>query len=87
MGLLDPHHQSDLSHPYKVCLIVGDEGDGTVSGFVLHPLGGPGSPYFQIKSEYLFDPGRTHPASESGSSAVPHFGSSAAVRQFCSSAV
>jgi hypothetical protein len=26
---------------------VGDEGDGTVSGFVLRPLGGPGSPYFQ----------------------------------------
>jgi hypothetical protein len=47
MGLLDPHHQSDSLHPYKVCLIVGDEGDGTVSGFVLRPLGGPGSPYFQ----------------------------------------
>jgi len=26
---------------------VGDEGDGTVSCFVLRPLGGPGSPYFQ----------------------------------------
>ena len=39
-----------------------------------------------IKSEYLLDPGHTHPASESGSSAVPHFGS-AAVRQFCSLAV
>jgi hypothetical protein len=48
MGLLDPHHQSDSLHPYKVYPIVGDEGDGTVSGFaVLRPLGGPGSPYFQ----------------------------------------
>ena len=26
---------------------MGDKGDGTVSGFVLRPLGGPGSPYFQ----------------------------------------
>ena len=26
---------------------MGDEGDGTVSGFVLRPLGGPGLPYFQ----------------------------------------
>jgi hypothetical protein len=28
MGLLDPHHQSDSSHPYKVCLILGDGGNG-----------------------------------------------------------
>ena len=26
---------------------MGDEGDGTVSGFVLRPLGGPGLPEFQ----------------------------------------
>ena len=26
---------------------MGDEGDGTVSGFVLRPLGGLGLPYFQ----------------------------------------
>ena len=36
------HHQSDSWQPHGVCLIVGDEGDGTVSGFVLRPLGGPG---------------------------------------------
>jgi hypothetical protein len=42
-----PHHQSDSWQPHGVCLIVGDEGDETVSGFVLRPLGGPGSPYFQ----------------------------------------
>ena len=28
-----PHHQSDSWQPHGVCLIVGDEGDGTVSGF------------------------------------------------------
>ncbi len=26
---------------------MGDEGNGTVSGFILCPLGGPGSSYFQ----------------------------------------
>ena len=31
-------------HPHGVCLIVGDEGVGTVSGFILCPLGGPGLP-------------------------------------------
>jgi hypothetical protein len=31
MGLLDPHHQSDSSHPYKVCLILGDGGNGAFS--------------------------------------------------------
>jgi hypothetical protein len=33
MGLLDPHHQSDSSHPYKVCLILGDGGNGDFSDF------------------------------------------------------
>ena len=33
-----PHHQSDSWQPPGVCLIVGDEGNGTVSGFVLCPL-------------------------------------------------
>ena len=47
IGLLDPHRQLDSSHPHEVCLIMGDGGNGAVSGFVLHPLGGPGSPYFQ----------------------------------------
>jgi hypothetical protein len=42
-----PHHQSDSWQPHGVCLIVGDEGDETVSCFVLRPLGGPGSPDFQ----------------------------------------
>jgi hypothetical protein len=28
MGLLDPHCQSDSLHPYKVCLIVNDGGNG-----------------------------------------------------------
>ena len=42
-----PHHQSDSWQPHGVCLIVGDEGDETVSGFVLCPLGGPGLPSFQ----------------------------------------
>jgi len=44
IGLLDPHHQSDSWQPHGVCLVVGDEGKGTVSGFVLRPLGGPGLP-------------------------------------------
>jgi hypothetical protein len=47
LGCWIPHHQSDSWHPHGVCLIVGDEGNGTVSGFVLRPLGGPDSPYFQ----------------------------------------
>jgi hypothetical protein len=34
MGLLDPHRQSDSSHPYGVCLIVGDGGNGDFSDFV-----------------------------------------------------
>jgi hypothetical protein len=34
MGLLDPHHQSDLLHSYKVCLILGDGGNGAFSDFV-----------------------------------------------------
>jgi hypothetical protein len=34
MGLLDPHHQSDSSHPYEVCLIVDDGGNGALSDFV-----------------------------------------------------
>ena len=42
-----PHNQSDSWQPHGVCLFVGDEGNGTVSCFVLRPLGGPGSPYFQ----------------------------------------
>ena len=42
-----PHHQSDSWQPHGVRLIVGEEGDGAVSCFVLRPLGGPGSPYFQ----------------------------------------
>ena len=42
-----PHHQSESWQPHEDCLVVGDEGDGTVSGFVLRPLGGPGLPYFQ----------------------------------------
>jgi hypothetical protein len=47
LGCWIPHDQSDSWHPHGVCLIVGDEGDGTVSGFVLRPLGRPGLPYFQ----------------------------------------
>ena len=43
-----PHHQSDSwQPPHGVCLIMGDGDDRTVSGFVLHPLGRPGLPYFQ----------------------------------------
>jgi hypothetical protein len=53
LGCWIPHHQSDSCHPHGVCLIVGDEGDVTVSGFVLRPLGGPGSPYFQSSSPCL----------------------------------
>jgi hypothetical protein len=34
MGLLNPHRQSDLSHPYGVCLIVDDGGNGDFSDFV-----------------------------------------------------
>jgi len=35
MGLLDLHRQSDCSsHPYGVCLIVGDGGNGAFSDFV-----------------------------------------------------
>jgi hypothetical protein len=46
--LLDPHCQSDSSHPDKVCLILGNEDrDGTFSDFVYCPLGRPGLPYFQ----------------------------------------
>ena len=41
-----PHHQSDSWQSHGVCLVVGDESDGTVSGFVLCQLGGPGLPYF-----------------------------------------
>ena len=48
-----PHQQSDSWRPHGVCLIVGDEGDGTVSGFVLRPLGGPGLPYFQSSYPFL----------------------------------
>jgi len=48
LGCWIPHHQSDLWHPRLVCLIVGFEGNGTVSGLVLCPLGGPGLPYFQF---------------------------------------
>jgi hypothetical protein len=47
MGLLDPHYQSDSSHPYEVCLIMDDGGNGAFYDFVKHPLGGPGLPYFQ----------------------------------------
>ena len=47
IGLLDPSSLVRLMQPHGVCLIVGDEGDGTVSCFVLRPLGRPGSPYFQ----------------------------------------
>jgi len=47
MGLLDPHRQSDSSHPYIVCLIMGNGGNGVFSDFVYQPLGWPGSPYFQ----------------------------------------
>jgi hypothetical protein len=47
LGCWIPHHQSDSWQPLGVCLVVGDEGDGTVSGFVLRPLGRPGLPYFQ----------------------------------------
>jgi hypothetical protein len=42
--------QSQTRHihtTYEVCLIMGDGGNGAVSGFVLRPLSGPGSPYFQ----------------------------------------
>ena len=46
LGCWIPHHQSDSWQPHGVCLIVGDEGNGTVSGVVLCPLGGPGWPYF-----------------------------------------
>jgi hypothetical protein len=51
IGLLDPSSPVRLiaaTWPHGVCLIVGDEGDGTVSGFVLRPLGGPGSPYLGV---------------------------------------
>jgi len=34
MGLLDPHCQSDSQHQYKVCLIVGNGGNGAFSDFV-----------------------------------------------------
>jgi hypothetical protein len=34
MGLLDPHYQSDSSHPYEVCLILGDGSNGALSDFV-----------------------------------------------------
>ena len=47
LDLLDPSSPVRLMQPHGVCLIVGDEGDGTVSVFVLRPLGGPGLPYFQ----------------------------------------
>ncbi len=43
IGLLDPSSPVRLMAD-GVCLIVGDEGNGTVSGFVLRPLGGPGLP-------------------------------------------
>jgi hypothetical protein len=33
MGLLDLHCQSDSSHPYEVCLIVDDGGNGAFSDF------------------------------------------------------
>ena len=33
MGLLDLHCQSDSSHPYEVCLIVEDGGNGAFSDF------------------------------------------------------
>jgi hypothetical protein len=32
---------------WRAPLIVGNTGNGTVSGFVLHPLGGSGLPEFQ----------------------------------------
>ena len=41
----------------NIVLTRGDEGDGTFgtfSGFVLRPLGGPGSPYFQSSYPCLF---------------------------------
>ena len=68
LGCWIPHHQSDSWQPHGVCLIVGDEGNGNVSGFVLCPLGGPGLPYFQssyplvwersciVPSPHLFPP-------------------------------
>jgi hypothetical protein len=38
MGLLDLRRQSDSSHPYKVCLIVGNGGNGAFSDFCLTPI-------------------------------------------------
>jgi hypothetical protein len=51
-----PHHQSDSwQPPHGVCLIMGDEDDRTVSGFVLHPLGRPGLPYFQSSYPWVWE--------------------------------
>ena len=51
-----PHHQSDSwQPPHGVCLIMGDEDNRTVSGFVLHPLGRPGLPYFQSSYPWVWE--------------------------------
>ncbi len=41
---------------------MGDEGDGTVSGFVLRPLGGPGLPYFQSSYPQVWERSRIPPS-------------------------
>jgi hypothetical protein len=55
IGLLDPHCQSDSSHPYEICLILGNEDrDGTFSDIVYRPFGGPGSLTFSLVIPFAF---------------------------------
>ncbi len=54
LGCWIPHHQSDSWHPHGVCLILGNEGNGAFSDFVLRLLGGSGLPYFHSSYPYCF---------------------------------